>query len=109
MMIEAEVPLKVHIREQNVDVDLEPGQPVEFPDDQAKRIVAKAHGLVRVVTPQTADQEPTLEDWVTWRDADGRLGMGVVTEPMSGMGYYVVGENGDVSDIVAVHKTLIIR
>ena len=48
-------------------------------------------------------------DIVAWRDVDGRIGVGVVDTPLTETGYLVVAEGGDITNLVAVHKTLIVQ
>ncbi len=51
------------------EIRLEPGKPIELPDERAQRLLAKVPGKVRVVPP------PLIRPgWlVTYRDRDGRL------------------------------------
>lgn len=55
------------------EVHLEPGKPIDLPDDRAQRLLNKAPGKVRVCPP-------TLRpgDLVTWTRGDGSRPMGFV-------------------------------
>lgn len=57
------------------EVRLEPGKPVELPDARAKRLLDKAPGKVRVITPavQAGSQ-------VTWCRVDGSKHLGIVDQ-----------------------------
>lgn len=48
------------------EVRLEPGKPIDLPDDRAQRLLSKAPGKVRMVTPTIA-----AGSLVSWRRADG--------------------------------------
>ena len=48
------------------EIRLEPGKPVELPDERAKRLLAKAPGRVRVVSPSI---QPG--DSIKWTRGDG--------------------------------------
>jgi hypothetical protein len=56
MTIEALHPL--HVRRQAGDIHLKPGQPVELPDDEAIRLLAKTNKVHPVLRP---------DDFVEWR------------------------------------------
>jgi len=57
LLIEASTPLT--IRRRSGDVRLLPGQPVDFPEDEALKLLAKANGKVRAAKT----------DWLTaWRE-----------------------------------------
>lgn len=55
------------------EIRLEPGKPIDVPDERAKRLLNKAGNKVRMVIP-------TIQhgDWVTWERADGTTQTGVV-------------------------------
>ncbi len=55
------------------EIRLEPGKPIELPDERAKRLLAKAAGLVRVVPPSI---QPG--DRITWTRGDGTTPSGLV-------------------------------
>lgn len=55
------------------EVHLEPGKPVDLPDERARRLLDKAPGKVRVCLP--AIQPGSL---VSWRRGDGRKQEGFV-------------------------------
>ena len=55
------------------EVRLEPGKPVDLPDDRAKRLLSKAPGKVRMVTPTIA-----VGSLVTWTRGDGTRPIGFV-------------------------------
>ena len=55
------------------EVRLEPGTPIDLPDDRAKRLLSKAPGKVRMVIP--AIQAGSL---ITWRRGDGSIQTGFV-------------------------------
>lgn len=55
------------------EVHLEPGKPVDLPDDRAQRLLAKAPGRVRVVPGPI---QPN--DHITWTRGDGTIHSGVV-------------------------------
>ena len=60
MLIESAKPLKV--KWPTGEIHLAPGVPVEFPLEQAQKLLAKAGGKVRIV-------HPDRPDWLTaWRD-----------------------------------------
>ncbi len=68
MLIEASAPLT--IRRRSGDVRLLPGQPVDFPEDEALKLLAKAKGKVREVKT----------DWlVAWREL-AALTSGIIAE-----------------------------
>ena len=48
------------------EVHLEPGKPIDLPDDRAQRLLSKAPGKVRVCVPTI-----TTGSLVSWRRADG--------------------------------------
>jgi len=57
LLIEASTPLT--IRRTSGDIRLLPGQPMDFPEDEALKLLAKAHGRVR----------QALTDWLAaWRE-----------------------------------------
>jgi hypothetical protein len=68
MLIESLSPLLVRFRSR--EVHLEPGQPVRFSEEDGRKLLARAPGKVRCVTP-----EPPLQaGWlVVYRDRQGRL------------------------------------
>ena len=55
------------------EVRLEPGKPIDLPDDRAQRLLSKAPGKVRMVTPTIA-----AGSFVTWRRGDGSIQTGFV-------------------------------
>lgn len=76
MIIEALKPL--HIRKTSGDLHLQPGAPIELPDEEALRLLQKVPNKVRAV-PQTCPAVP-LPDmplhpgwYVAYRDPRGRL------------------------------------
>ena len=90
-------------------IEFTPGVPVNVPDERGQRILTKANGKIRTVEPQSHQRVLALGDWVTWQDANGRCGTGAVAMSIASTDdYIVVYESGDVNDIVAVHKELVI-
>lgn len=95
MLIEASTPLT--IRRRSGDVRLVPGQPLDFPEDEALKLLAKAPGRVREATGSLHHTEVTDErkltqesgsvealpvapgDRITWQiGAGGKVKEGVV-------------------------------
>lgn len=75
MLIESSRPLTVRFR--TGIVELKPGQPVELPESEALRLLAKAKGKVRLVeSNQSMEIEPAAENArpVYWEQADGIVG-----------------------------------
>lgn len=73
MLIEVSSPLTVRLP--TGEVHLVPGQPVELPDEQAKRLLAKASHKVRACAP-------TIQagSRITWTRGDGTTQSGVVDD-----------------------------
>lgn len=74
MLIEASSPLTVRLP--SGEIHLTPGQPVELPDEQAKRLLEKVPGKVRAVSsPEPITIEPASPNAkpVYWERADGRI------------------------------------
>lgn len=68
MLIEASIPLRVRLG--CGEVRLHPGQPVRFSDEDGRKLLARAPGKVRCVTPES----PLRSGWlVVYRDEQGRL------------------------------------
>jgi hypothetical protein len=59
LKIEALCPL--HIRRATGDLHLLPGFPIDLPDEEAQRVLAKARGKVRVVPQGAALMEPAVK------------------------------------------------
>lgn len=60
------------------EIRLEPGKPIELPDERAQRLLAKVPGKVRVVPPP-----PVRPGWlITYRGGDGRLRGGADERPV---------------------------
>lgn len=55
------------------EVHLEPGTPIDLPDDRAQRLLSKAPGKVRMVPPAIAAGSP-----VAWSRGDGTKQEGFV-------------------------------
>ena len=55
------------------EVHLEPGKPIDLPDDRAQRLLSKAPGKVRMVTLTIA-----AGSLVTWSRGDGSIQEGFV-------------------------------
>ncbi len=55
MLIEVLTPLRVRLP--SVEMDLDPGRPIELPDEQAKKLLARAPTDVRAVTAPIRDSE----------------------------------------------------
>lgn len=55
------------------EVHLEPGRPINLPDDRAQRLLSKAPGKVRMVTPTVQ-----AGSFVTWQRGDGSIQTGFV-------------------------------
>ena len=55
------------------EVHLEPGKPIDLPDARAQRLLSKAPGKVRMITPTIA-----AGSLVTWRRGDGSKQEGFV-------------------------------
>lgn len=72
MLIEALRPLLVRLPE--TDLKLVPGVPVELPEEQASRLLAKVPDKVRRVEPLP----PGFNQIVQWESADGMVRRGVV-------------------------------
>ena len=86
MWIEASTPLT--IRRQAGDVRLLPGQPVDFPETEALKLLARAHGKVREATGgvdlrEERKQRQTTQalapgDRITWTRGDLTVQQGIV-------------------------------
>ena len=74
MLIEASLPLTVRLP--SGPIHLKPGQPVDLPDEQAKRLLEKAPNKVRMVQ----DASPLVRPGVTieWQGADLTMRQGLV-------------------------------
>jgi hypothetical protein len=71
MLIEVSSPLTIKLP--SGEVDLVPGQPVELPDEQARRLLKKAPGRARVITHII--QAGSL---ITWTRGDGSVQDGLI-------------------------------
>ena len=71
MKVEALVPFTY--RWPGGEVHLEPGKPIDLPDDRAQRLINKAPGKVRVCPPTIA-----AGSLVSWIRGDGSSQMGFV-------------------------------
>lgn len=76
MLIEALTPLTVRLPER--DLQLRPGEPVDLPDEQAAKLLAKALGKVRAVLDSDEIPEIVVEPALScrpvyWESMDGRL------------------------------------
>ena len=67
-------PLKYRLRS-GKEILLQPGCPVEVPDDSARSLITKAGDRVRVVSPAPVTIEPASSTArpVFWERADGRI------------------------------------
>lgn len=109
MLIEALTPLKVRV--DNRELLLDPGQPQDLSDEDARRLLAKVPGKVRVVTVP-AGSDPLIGRVVMIEDQAGRRRLGVVistTVVMNAAGlkagrWYEVGTGGHVR---RVHESLL--
>jgi hypothetical protein len=69
LLIEASTPLRV--RRLSGEVLLRPGEPVDFPHDEARKLLSRAHGKVRCVDLPLTPLQP---GWlVVYRDRRGAL------------------------------------
>jgi hypothetical protein len=77
------------------DVHLQPGVPVEFPDEQGHRLLAKVPNKVRRVTIPS----PPINQSVYWNSVDGKTRSGVLdfihTESDTSTWAFVTTENGN--------------
>jgi hypothetical protein len=111
LLIEASKPLKVRLRVG--EVHMQPGRPVRFSEEDGRKLLARAPGKVRCVTPKP----PLRAGWlVAYRDSDGRLRGGcddrqagtVATCQWDGVGWTIQltsGEHLRLSRIASVAKT----
>ena len=84
MFVEASRPLT--IRRSSGDVRLVPGHPVDLPDGEALKLIAKAHGRVRAITPTVIEPAATNGKPIYWEAADGRIVGPAVPECLAQVG-----------------------
>lgn len=71
MLIEASHPLTV--RRSSGELRLVPGYPVELPDGEAIRLLEKANGKVRAITPPVIEPAAQNARPIYWETGDGRI------------------------------------
>lgn len=77
MLIESSQP--VIIRRLAGDLRLVPGFPVDLPDEEARKLLVKAHGKVRIVAKERIIMEPAKKpngsplSPIYWETGDGRI------------------------------------
>jgi len=73
MWIESVKPLRVQFKQR--EVRLQPGQPVELPDDDGRKLVNQAGDKVRIVQAPETIVEPAAVNArpVYWEDSGGKL------------------------------------
>src|SRR5262245_14233184 len=88
------------------EIRLEPGKPIELPDERAKRLLDKAPGRVRVIDP---DIKPGA--CITWTRADGSIQTGFVdflhTDPDDIVWAFVTMPNGEWAAVNLRHLQVI--
>ncbi|QPD04920.1 MAG: hypothetical protein Nkreftii_002694 [Candidatus Nitrospira kreftii] len=100
MLVEALKPLLIHLP--TGDVHLEPGVPVELPDEHGRRLLAKVPDKVRIVTTQSVVVEPAIRPDgspltpVYWERGDGSI-----SGPASVEFFYRLG---DTDGLIVEHR-----
>ncbi|NOS79106.1 MAG: hypothetical protein HOP35_14290 [Nitrospira sp.] len=84
MFVETSTPLT--IRRSSGDLRLAPGYPVDLPDEEALRLISKAHGKVRAIPPIVIEPAATNPRPIYWEAVDGRIVGPAVPECLARVG-----------------------